>query len=227
MRSSKKMYFIAFFLLGIYILLEVLPYIQPNEIIRLILLCGCCLFMYIGGIKLSKEYNNTRPMKVNLWIFFIIYLILLITLTLFDPMWGRHGINYFIDTNSFKYYIDNAVNIVPFRTISIYIKNLSYNALTKENILYNLVGNFICLMPLSLFLPLLFKRMRKFKNFIKAILFTTFSIEIIQFITTSGSCDIDDIILNSLGAIILYLIVSIKIIKKTLFKIFLKEDINE
>lgn len=224
MSISKKMYIMSIILLLIYTFLELISDINQTEICRIILLCGSCIFMYIGGLKLSKEINSNKPMKVNLWIFFIIYLILLVTLTLFDPMWGRHGINYFIDTNSFKYYITHALNLVPFKTISIYIKNLSYNALTKENILFNLVGNFICMMPFALFLPLLFKSERKFKKYLKTILIITFSIEIVQFITTSGSCDIDDIILNTSGALILYGILNIKIIKKIIYKIFLKEN---
>jgi glycopeptide antibiotics resistance protein len=182
--------------------------------------------MYIGGIELSKQIGNNKPMKTNLFLFFVIYLILLITFTLFDPVWGRHGFNYFIDTNSFKYYIDNAVNLVPFKTISIYINNLSYNALTKENIIYNLVGNFICMMPFALFLPLLFKSEKNFFTFFKTILIITLSIELIQFITTSGSCDIDDVILNASGAILFFGILNIPIIKKIIYKIFLRENIN-
>jgi len=50
-------------------------------------------------------------------------------------------------------------------------------------------------------------------------------IELIQFITTSGSCDIDDVILNSSGAILLYLIISIKPIKKFLFKFLIREKV--
>lgn len=227
MKEYIKMYLIAIVFLLIYTLLEFIPIINQNEICRIILLSCSCLFMYIGGIKLSKQIGNNKPMKVNLFIFFIIYLILLITFTLFDPVWGRHGFNYLIDTNSFKYYIDNAVNLVPFKTISIYIKNLSYNVLTRENIIYNLVGNFVCMMPLALFLPLLFKKQQRFLTYCKTIICITLSIELIQFITTSGSCDIDDIILNGSGAIIFYGILNIPIIKRIIYKIFLGENIRK
>lgn len=227
MEKYKQYYLLSLVCLLIYILLEIIPAINPHEITRIILLCSSCLFMYVGGYKLSNEIESNRPMKINMWIFFIIYLILLITFTLFDPIWGRSGINNIIDTNSFKYYIDNALNIVPFRTISIYIKNLSYNVLTKENIIFNLIGNFVCMMPFGLFLPLLFKSERKIFNFIKTIVLISLSVEIIQFITTSGSCDIDDIILNSTGAILFYLILNISIIKRIIYKVFLKEDLKK
>lgn len=223
MKDYTKFYLSAVIFLLIYLLLEVIPAINPSEITRIFLLCGSCLFMYIGGYKLSKVINSNRPMKVNLFIFFIIYLVLLVTLTLFDPIWGRTGINNIIDTNSFKYYIDNALNIVPFKTISLYIKNLSYNALTTKNIVYNLLGNFVCMMPFALFLPLLFKCERKFLRFCETILCITVSVELIQFITTSGTCDIDDVILNAGGAILFFGFLNIPIIKKIIYKIFLRE----
>ena len=223
MKDYIKMYLISIIFLLVYILLELIPSINQNEICRIFLLCGSCLFMYIGGIKLSRKINSNKPMKINLWIFFIIYIVLLATFTLFDPMWGRHGLNNIIDTSSFKTYIKHSLNLVPFKTISLYIDNLSYNVLTKENIIFNLVGNFVCMMPFALFLPLLFNKQNKFFTFFKTVLCITLSIELIQLLTTSGSCDIDDIILNASGAIVFYGIVSIPIIKRVMRKIFLLE----
>jgi len=227
MKDYTKFYLLSIVFILIYIFIEVIPAINQPEITRIVLLSGSCLFMYIGGYKLSKATNNNKAMKVNLFIFFIIYLVLLITLTLFDPIWGRHGINNFIDTNSFKYYIDHALNLVPFKTISLYIKNLDYNALSTQNIVFNLVGNFVCMMPFALFLPLLFKCERKFFRFSETMLCITISIELIQFITTSGTCDIDDVILNASGAILLYGILNIPFIKRIIYKIFLKEEIKK
>ena len=227
MKEYTRMYLIAIVFLLVYILLEFIPIINQNEICRIFLLCGSCLFMYIGGVKLSKYLNNNKPMKINLVIFFVIYIVLLLTFTMFDPMWGRSGLNKIIDTNSFKIYIDNSLNLVPFKTISLYIDNLSYSILSKENIMFNLVGNFVCMMPLGLFLPLLFKKEQRFLTYLKTILCITLSIELVQFITTSGSCDIDDIILNASGAILFFGILNIPIIKRIIYKIFLREDIRK
>ena len=49
-------------------------------------------------------------------------------------------------------------------------------------------------------------------------------IEGLQFLTLSGSCDIDDLILNVFGACILYLVLSIKSIKEFIRNIFLLEN---
>ena len=44
-------------------------------------------------------------------------------------------------------------------------------------------------------------------------------VEILQFITYRGSTDIDDIILNTIGAIIVYILMKTKIVKNILEKV--------
>ena len=44
-------------------------------------------------------------------------------------------------------------------------------------------------------------------------------VEILQFILLTGSCDIDDVILNVLGACVAYKLFNIKIIKNVIAKI--------
>jgi len=48
-------------------------------------------------------------------------------------------------------------------------------------------------------------------------------IELLQFVTMSGACDIDDLILNVLGASIIYFIFKIRCINNFIHKIFLWE----
>ena len=87
----------------------------------------------------------------------------------------------------------------------------------------NLLGNLVCMMPFALFIPMLFKKINNTKKFLLTILCITLGIELIQFITFSGSCDIDDVILNTLGAFIMYKILNIKDIKNLIKNIFLLE----
>lgn len=87
-------YVVASFFLLIYLIEELIPNVNLSEFGRLFLLCGSCLFLYFGGLLLSKYKKSNKPMKVNLWIFFLLYLVLLITLTLFDAMWGRNGLTF-------------------------------------------------------------------------------------------------------------------------------------
>lgn len=88
-------YIIAILFLGIYLIIDNNSRIMLSEVGRMFFLCGSCIFLYFGGLLLSKYKNNNKYMKTNLWIFFILYLLLLITLTLFDSSWGRNGFNTF------------------------------------------------------------------------------------------------------------------------------------
>ena len=226
---KKKIYIVSSIIMYVTAILILLFYsimtfkIQLTEISRLILLCGSCVFLYFGGFFLSKYLNNNKPMKINLWIYFILYIILLLTLTLFDPMYGRSFSIVNWSKELFNKYINNSFNIIPFHTIIDYISK--FNSLyDTKTIMVNLLGNLIALMPMAIFLPLLFKKPRKLKNFILTVVIIVFCIEIVQFLTLTGSCDIDDIILNVTGAIIAYIIFKINSINNLIRNIFLLED---
>ena len=70
-----------------------------------------------------------------------------------------------------------------------------YKLLSKQ-----VIGNFIMLLPLGIFLPLLYKKSSNlFLVFLIALLTST-TIEVLQLITRFRSADVDDIFLNTLGA---------------------------
>lgn len=216
-------YIISVLLIIFYVILDFISNINLSELGRLSILCTSSFFLYFGGFFLSKYLKTNKPMKINLWIFFTLYLILLITLTLFDPMWGRNGISFVSWSKKLlRTYINNSVNIIPFHTITSYISK--FNSLyDTKTIILNLFGNIIALMPMALFLPLLFKKQQKIKSFLITIILIVLGIEFTQFITLSGSCDIDDLILNVFGALIMYIILNVKSVKNIIRNIFLLE----
>lgn len=214
--SSIIMYVVAILILLFYAISSFK--IEMVEFLRLILLCTSCLFLYFGGLLLSKYLGNNKPMKINLYIFFILYLMLLITLTLFDSSWGRNG----FAIKDFKVYIKQSVNLVPFKTIINYIKEFNSMYSTRQ-IMFNLLGNICAFMPMALFLPLLFKKQSKFKNFIITMIIIILGIESLQLITTSGRFDIDDLILNLFGAVIMYLLLNIRSVNDLINNVFLLE----
>lgn len=215
-------YAIAIFFFLIYVIADRSATLHLSEFGRLFLLCGSCVFLYFGGLFLSKYKNNTKPMKINLWIFFGLYLLLLVTLTLFDSMWGRNGINIISANAEYKQYIENTVNLIPFKTIIGYVSEFD-SMYSTSTILFNLLGNLVALMPMAFFLPLLFKKQNKFKNFVLTTTGIILLIEILQLITSSGRFDIDDLILNLSGALILYGIIKIKSVNNLIRNIFLLE----
>ncbi|NLZ80619.1 MAG: VanZ family protein [Clostridiales bacterium] len=92
-------------------------------------------------------------------------------------------------------------NIKPFRTISPYLKNI-----TDSYAYMNILGNIVPFIPFGFFVPMvLFKKVR----FLKTILLSFLCVllfEIFQFISMLGFFDIDDVILNTLGCMVGYLI---------------------
>jgi glycopeptide antibiotics resistance protein len=98
-------------------------------------------------------------------------------------------------------------NIVPLHTISNYIKASSH--INMSIVVMNIAGNVLAFMPLGFFLPLLFRR---YLNFGRALLFffgTTLTVECLQFLFHVGSFDVDDLILNTVGGAIGFLIFKI------------------
>ena len=138
--------------------------------------------------------------KVEKIIFTIYFLIFLLFIILkFDG-----SFNTLINThNNIINNRDNGIlniNLVPFRTIFIYLRNLP-----SGFAVYNLFGNIIPFIPLGYFISLYFNK----SMFIKIIFifsFILFLIEFIQFIFLIGFFDIDDFILNFIGLIIGYII---------------------
>ena len=213
--SSIIMYVIAGLVLLFYFGIGFMG--QMTEVSRLVLLGVSSLFLYIGGFLLSKYLDNNKPMKINLYIFFGLYLILLITLTLFDSLWLRNGFNFSGFDN-----IQDRINLVPFKTIMNFVKEFDSMYSTSQ-IMLNLFGNVCAFMPMALFLLLLFKRQNKAFQFVITLILMILGIEFLQLITGSGRFDIDDLILNLFGAVLVYLLFKIKSVKALIHNIFLLE----
>ncbi len=78
----------------------------------------------------------------------------------------------------------------------------------------NLLGNIIMFVPLGVFLPVLFKRMRSYGYFFVTVFSSVAAIEIIQYSTRLGSCDVDDVIFNTVGATFGFIVCRILFAKK-------------
>ena len=86
-------------------------------------------------------------------------------------------------------------NFVPFRTIKMYIVYAH-----KLNSVENLAGNILVFVPLGFLLPLVMDGMQSFAAvFVNAFTFVL-GIEVFQLFSAFGAFDVDDILLNCLGA---------------------------
>ena len=221
---------IIFYLLSLFILLFCLKIrLTPNTYIetsaRIILLLIVCLLIYINGFILVKKLNyDKRILKINLIIYFLIYTATIFTLTLFDEIFGRQGLVVIKwDNEMVQNYMKYSFNIIPFKTIKLYINGYIRGIVSFRNFSVNIIGNLCAFMPYGIFLPLMFKSMNKFLKFLITMIFIVIIIELLQFKTMSGSCDIDDLILNVFGASVIYLIFKINVVNKIIKKIFVFE----
>lgn len=92
------------------------------------------------------------------------------------------------------------VNLIPFKTINLYITALVHSDLRIAVI--NILGNILLFVPLGFYLRAFLKKPTA--AFLTAALIPL-SIEMIQYILRAGVADIDDIILNVIGELIGFL----------------------
>lgn len=220
---NKCVIIISEILIGFVLIMSIIPNIVLNTIIIL----GCfALPMFIiiitMIIQIKKEKEILEKEKIRkFWfkVLFIIYCLLLVTVLFLNNEY-RMGRN-FQNTNTFSKEHFELSNIIPFSTVIGYIKQLIEHDINTNIVIVNIFTNLVLFAPMGLFVPVLFKdKIKNTKQFIVIMIVITGIVEILQFITYRGSTDIDDIILNTIGAIIIYLFMKTNVAKRMLNKIF-------
>lgn len=130
---------------------------------------------------------------------FIIY-ILVLCMILFFGSRGRW------DSFSILEYAAMQMNLVPFKTIALYVRAMMRETINPDIAIANLLGNFLLFMPMGLYLPVLFRKIRSLIDFLLYMIPILSLVELVQLLTKRGSLDIDDLILNLAGAILGFLI---------------------
>lgn len=143
-------------------------------------------------LQIGEEKVNDRTRKilrVFAWIFFGAYLIFLSYFLFFAEITGRTY------TGRTYHY-----NLVPFKEIHRFWKYRE--SLGFFVVFMNLAGNVIAFIPYGMLIPLLSHKNRHFWRVVLLSFNFSLFIEITQLITKVGSCDVDDIILNTTGGAI-------------------------
>ena len=136
-----------------------------------------------------------KSIRIILWLIFIAYCGLMLHL-LFSRTAGEI----------------RSYNIVPFRTIKEFwlVMRQSFGVEYAESLfmasLVNLAGNIVMFIPLGLLPPLLGKKPGIGWRCPVAAAAAIVAVELVQYLTGLGSADIDDFILNMLGAALGWLI---------------------
>ena len=108
----------------------------------------------------------------------------------------------------------SSVNISPLKTIFLYYTAYTRHTLPIKNIILNMIGNVMLFVPFGYFVYVLFKPMRSLLPYFIFFLLVITGVEVIQYLWKVGSADIDDIILNMSGVLILYIILKIPFLRK-------------
>lgn len=165
----------------------------------------------ILGTELEKAMQSPAQKYVQWlsWGLFIPYSFIL----LFKLVIGRHPYNFdgwmqFFETGDWHIIHGGLINLIPFKSTFMYINGFDSQHLLDpynlEIVLMNTIGNIIIFVPFGFLIPLLFKQVNNVKLACKIFIKFIFLIELLQLFTFTGVFDIDDIILNTLGALIGY-----------------------
>ena len=146
---------------------------------------------------MSTQKNNSR--KAVYYILFIIY-----CLTMLWLLFGRRQYQF---NGDYHEIFDTLVNLQPLKTINSYLYVLENReeVYLRQVAAYNLFGNVLLFIPYGIFLPYLFKRLRAFWKTMLFGIFTIVCVELLQIFTLRGSCDIDDLILNTISIFLGYI----------------------
>jgi glycopeptide antibiotics resistance protein len=160
--------------------------------------------------RMTEIRTNKKIIQI-IQIQFILYMAFLLKFVVFKYNLPD-SISILSDWNlkSVMYHLSRA-NFEPLYTINNYMDKYRAEGVMSRNVFLNLVGNIIVFIPWGLYLPILFKKIKSLIGTLKGTLLFVIAIEVAQLITTLGSFDVDDIILNTLGAIIGYLIYKVGI----------------
>ena len=105
------------------------------------------------------------------------------------------------DFTDYALKLKSNINLIPFTTVRLFLKAASktegyYWVWQAER---NIVGNVVLFVPLGI-IPAIYPKIRGFIRFVAVVSLVICTVEILQFLSLLGSCDIDDLILNLAGA---------------------------
>ncbi len=134
--------------------------------------------------------------RVISWILFILYLAVLFYFLFFADMLGR--------TDPAQSYSSNLVLFREIRRFWVYRSQIGFGY-----VFLNLAGNVLVFIPFGLLLPFLSTKLRGFFRVVLLGLAFSLVVECIQLVTKTGCFDVDDLLLNTIGAAVGFIIFAI------------------
>ena len=164
----------------------------------------------------DKKYKTVRAYLYAVLFFYVLVLFLILFRNPARRLHPWSGLGY-------AGYLRMFCNFIPFKTILGYVSAYIHGTINQSAVIANMFGNLFLFAPMGFLLPSLFSNLRKFGKLVLISLAILAGVEVLQFVTLSGSCDIDDIILNMTGLLLFYGIWRIKSFQKLLRRIHFLE----
>lgn len=163
------------------------------------------ILIYVGSVVQIKHKDRESTQEIMRRTFFsllVIFSLLFFALVFVDSYFG----------DSRTYGAQRTLNLIPFKSFSLWYATFKGWTPIRKPII-NMVGNFVICMPFALFLPLLFRKQRKYLGFVLTIFVLVLVVEAAQYVTARGVCDIDDLIFNVSGAAVAFAVLHTKRIR--------------
>lgn len=139
--------------------------------------------------------NTTKKQKMG-WVLFIVYMAAVVYFMFFAESFDRPDVR-----QEYHY------NLILFKEIKRFI--IYRDQLGMKAVFLNIVGNAVGFMPFGFFLPIVSRRSRRWYNTVLFGFSFSLAIEITQLVWKVGSFDVDDILLNTVGGVIGYIIFAV------------------
>lgn len=136
--------------------------------------------------------ESVKKIRILGTVLFAAYLVLLVYLLFFAERYGR-------GTDAGR-----RINLAPLREIRRFLN--SRDTLGVRAVFLNVYGNVLLFVPFGAILPVLHRNFRKFPVTLICGILLSVSVELMQYISCRGSCDVDDVLLNTLGCTAGYVI---------------------
>ncbi len=219
--AATLLYSMAALLLALYAYLWCSTVVHPDgfplsPLFRIALLALVCLFAYLAArLPRAADTPDREHLRRRVrWVMcfcFVLYLHLVLAFTLFDRGMGRWPTLFWnASPEQRTYYLRYRVNLIPLHTIrNTYVHGYLNGYVGIRQLVLNLGGNFFVLCPMALLLPYLWRKLHHFFLYAALILCLVLLIEAGQMMLMCGAFDIDDILLNTAGALCAHLLMRI------------------
>jgi glycopeptide antibiotics resistance protein len=155
---------------------------------------GVCIMFLVMLIGVYKKKQETF-LEASIQSSFLVYVFMVLTLTGYFILFREIAAHGWWHRVLHHFQTKERINLHPFLMFK------QFRLASTQ-----VIGNLVMLLPLGIYIPLLFPGLSGFFRVFIICLLVSVSIELMQLITSVRSTDIDDVILNTSGAVVGYIL---------------------